>query len=324
MSKFSGARGEMWSTIPYSVLADDEWTSGVGPIRGGSTSLPPQDRALHHHAGQAHAGRVQRARPRVHPVDAAGRPRPPRRHVAEAPPGRPTRAGPVPPHPAALGGAEGQGRRPAPRGHRGAAAEGGPRGGVTVVGLGRRWSAQPRSDFASLGVTAHPADGCEVGCQPPSSRAAASLRSASGSTPLVRAQPGRAAVAVVELAQEGADGVLLDAVDLGGQARHVAPVARPAPEPVGDPVHVRGGDHVVGDICSSSTPSRPSTSAVTTPVRSLPAAQCSTVGRCTTEATSSTATTRFGSCSRWSRYWVTVSSPGAPAGASTSTSGTFA
>jgi hypothetical protein len=30
----------MWSTIPYSVLADDEWTGGVGPIRGGSTSLP--------------------------------------------------------------------------------------------------------------------------------------------------------------------------------------------------------------------------------------------------------------------------------------------
>ena len=40
MSKFSGAPGDMWSTIPYSVLADDEWTGGVGPIRGGSTSLP--------------------------------------------------------------------------------------------------------------------------------------------------------------------------------------------------------------------------------------------------------------------------------------------
>jgi hypothetical protein len=40
MAKLSGARGDMWSTIPYSVLADDEWTGGVGPIRGGSTSLP--------------------------------------------------------------------------------------------------------------------------------------------------------------------------------------------------------------------------------------------------------------------------------------------
>jgi hypothetical protein len=40
MSRFSGAPGDMWSTIPYSVLTDDEWTSGVGPIRGGSTSLP--------------------------------------------------------------------------------------------------------------------------------------------------------------------------------------------------------------------------------------------------------------------------------------------
>jgi hypothetical protein len=40
MAKYSGARGNMWSTIPYSVLGDDEWTSTVGPIRGGSTSLP--------------------------------------------------------------------------------------------------------------------------------------------------------------------------------------------------------------------------------------------------------------------------------------------
>lgn len=42
MSKFSGAPGDMWSTIPYSVLADDEFSSTVGPIRGGSTSLPPK------------------------------------------------------------------------------------------------------------------------------------------------------------------------------------------------------------------------------------------------------------------------------------------
>jgi hypothetical protein len=40
MQKLSNAPSNMWSTIPYSVLADDEWTSGVGPIRGGSTSLP--------------------------------------------------------------------------------------------------------------------------------------------------------------------------------------------------------------------------------------------------------------------------------------------
>lgn len=40
MAKLSSARGDMWSTIPYSVLSDDEWTEGVGPIRGGSTSLP--------------------------------------------------------------------------------------------------------------------------------------------------------------------------------------------------------------------------------------------------------------------------------------------
>jgi hypothetical protein len=40
MAKFSDAPGDMWTPIPYSVLADDEWTSSVGPIRGGSTSLP--------------------------------------------------------------------------------------------------------------------------------------------------------------------------------------------------------------------------------------------------------------------------------------------
>jgi hypothetical protein len=40
MAKFSDARGEMWTPIPYSVLADDAWTSTVGPMRPGSTSLP--------------------------------------------------------------------------------------------------------------------------------------------------------------------------------------------------------------------------------------------------------------------------------------------
>jgi len=40
MARYSSERGDMWTPIPYSVLADDEWTSSVGPIRGGSTSLP--------------------------------------------------------------------------------------------------------------------------------------------------------------------------------------------------------------------------------------------------------------------------------------------
>jgi hypothetical protein len=40
MAKFTGEPGDMWTPIPYSVLEDDEWTSSVGPIRGGSTSLP--------------------------------------------------------------------------------------------------------------------------------------------------------------------------------------------------------------------------------------------------------------------------------------------
>jgi len=40
MAKFTGEPGEMWNHIPYSVLVDDEWTSTVGPMRGGSTTLP--------------------------------------------------------------------------------------------------------------------------------------------------------------------------------------------------------------------------------------------------------------------------------------------
>ena len=40
MARYSGEPGEMWTSIPYSVLADDEWTAGVGPIEGGSSSLP--------------------------------------------------------------------------------------------------------------------------------------------------------------------------------------------------------------------------------------------------------------------------------------------
>jgi hypothetical protein len=40
MARYSGERGEMWTAIPYSVLADDEWTATMGPIRGGRTSLP--------------------------------------------------------------------------------------------------------------------------------------------------------------------------------------------------------------------------------------------------------------------------------------------
>ena len=40
MSKWSNVDSDMWSLIPYSVLQGDEWTSSVGPIRGGSSSLP--------------------------------------------------------------------------------------------------------------------------------------------------------------------------------------------------------------------------------------------------------------------------------------------
>jgi len=40
MNKWSNQPNDMWSAIPYSVLENDQWTSSVGPIRSGSTSLP--------------------------------------------------------------------------------------------------------------------------------------------------------------------------------------------------------------------------------------------------------------------------------------------
>jgi len=42
MARYSDARGEMWSPVPYSILADEEWTSTVGPMRPGTSSLPPK------------------------------------------------------------------------------------------------------------------------------------------------------------------------------------------------------------------------------------------------------------------------------------------
>jgi len=42
MARYSDATGEMWTPVPYSVLTDDEWTSTVGPMRPGTTSLPPK------------------------------------------------------------------------------------------------------------------------------------------------------------------------------------------------------------------------------------------------------------------------------------------
>lgn len=40
MAKHNDGRADMWTPIPYSVLIDDEWTSTVGAIQPGSTSLP--------------------------------------------------------------------------------------------------------------------------------------------------------------------------------------------------------------------------------------------------------------------------------------------
>lgn len=42
MARFSDASRHMESLIPYSVLADDEFTTTSGPIRPGSISLPPK------------------------------------------------------------------------------------------------------------------------------------------------------------------------------------------------------------------------------------------------------------------------------------------
>jgi len=40
LARYSRDRTEMWSSIPYSILEDDNWTAGVGPIGAGSSSLP--------------------------------------------------------------------------------------------------------------------------------------------------------------------------------------------------------------------------------------------------------------------------------------------
>ena len=40
MSKWTDAPGDMWWTVPYSVLTDDEYTLTSGPLRPGSTTLP--------------------------------------------------------------------------------------------------------------------------------------------------------------------------------------------------------------------------------------------------------------------------------------------
>jgi hypothetical protein len=42
MGKFSNSPFHMEQGIPYSILANDEWTPSVGPMTPGSTSLPPK------------------------------------------------------------------------------------------------------------------------------------------------------------------------------------------------------------------------------------------------------------------------------------------
>ena len=42
MSKHADSPAHMWSPVPYSVLVDDEFTETSGPMRPGSTSLPPK------------------------------------------------------------------------------------------------------------------------------------------------------------------------------------------------------------------------------------------------------------------------------------------
>jgi hypothetical protein len=39
-ARYSKERSEMWTQIPYPVLADDDFTAGVGPIGAGVTTLP--------------------------------------------------------------------------------------------------------------------------------------------------------------------------------------------------------------------------------------------------------------------------------------------
>ena len=60
MARYSREPGEMWSSIPYSVLADDNWTAGVGPIGPGSHLAAGENGEVDDDPGQADPGRVQR------------------------------------------------------------------------------------------------------------------------------------------------------------------------------------------------------------------------------------------------------------------------
>jgi hypothetical protein len=60
----------MWSTIPYSVLADEEFTSGVGPIRSGSTSLPAKSSTWTTTEGRLTLEDANRRAAALHPLPA--------------------------------------------------------------------------------------------------------------------------------------------------------------------------------------------------------------------------------------------------------------
>ena len=60
MSKWTDPPGDMWWTVPYSVLTDDEYTLTSGPLRPGSTTLPHKQGTYLTTRGRLHARRVQR------------------------------------------------------------------------------------------------------------------------------------------------------------------------------------------------------------------------------------------------------------------------
>ena len=137
-----------------------------------------------------------------------------------------------------------------------------------------------------------------------------------GVGPAVRAQPTRrAAVLGVELVEEALDRGRPRPVPVDVAESRVVRVGRRAAKPGQDGLDPLGAGHVVGHDLRPRHPNGDSASATTTPVRSLPAAQCTSVaplGRAISRSAVSTESGRSsGSAGRCAARWPgPVRSPG--------------
>jgi hypothetical protein len=144
MSKHADSPGNMWWTVPYSVLADE--SSPRRPAHAQRWDLAAAQ-ALHvdDHARQAHARRVQPPGEGVHAGDLQGALPVPRRHVGQGPPRDGARRRAVPARAARLAPPGGPGRPRDARGDRAhARGGGGPRAGGLPRGVARAGTCSSR------------------------------------------------------------------------------------------------------------------------------------------------------------------------------------